>query len=66
MPNPTYATGTPTAQPPTVPVPPRTPVPPTQPLPPPTVPEQIVELLITRQEWLTSTEIAQALNMLSG
>jgi hypothetical protein len=42
-------------------VPPRMPVPPTEPLPPPTVPEQIVDLLITRQEWLTSSEIAQAL-----
>jgi predicted transcriptional regulator len=51
----------PTAQPPFVPTPARSPVPPTQPLPLPTIPEQIVELLVTRQQWLTSSEIAQAL-----
>jgi hypothetical protein len=47
---------------PTTPIPLR-PAPPTERLPLPTVPEQIVELLTFRQDWLTSTEIAQALGV---
>jgi hypothetical protein len=39
------------------------PVPPTERLPELTIPEQIVDLLVARAEWLTSTEIAQALGV---
>jgi hypothetical protein len=39
------------------------PLAPTERLPEPTIPEQIVDLLVARGDWLTSTEIAQALNL---
>jgi nucleoid-associated protein YgaU len=46
-----------------VPIWPPRPVPPTERLPEPTIPEQIVDLLVARAEWLTSTEIALSLGM---
>jgi hypothetical protein len=48
---------------PPVPLWPPRPLPPTERLPEPTIPEQIVDLLIARADWLTSTEIAQALTL---
>ena len=44
-------------------VPPLVPVSPTERLPEPTIPEQIVDLLVARGDWLTSTEIALSLGV---